>query len=167
MIEREGKTIRIYSARWKAWIGVLIFGACTAGAWWLYQSGVIGRGISLMILIGVTGLGTLAMLFYALNRKPLIEMNEQGLGLFNGVFRTRLDVPWTHVQDVRAFDFRHHSMIGFELKPDVADGYGALARMSREMLGVHLAVPSVTLPGGSQGMLELIRAKWEAERPAE
>lgn len=162
MIEQDGTTIRIYTAKWKAWLWVGIFGAASALVVMAYQSGY--RGIGVWIGLGLGPLVTLAMLFTTFFSKPILEINESGLVLFNGLFSGPMKIEWNEIEDIREVEVRHNRLMGIALKPECKAGHGTLARFTYQSLGVHLGVPLLTLPGKGAQLLELVRGKWELGR---
>jgi len=162
MIERDGETVRIYSAKWKAWLGVVVMASVSGIGVALYQSGNDNLSVWAMLVFGP--LSAVSMLFFALYRKPLIEMDGKGVRFFGGMFKPPLDVPWSDIEDIRILESRFNKLIGFQFKSDAPAAQGALARFNFAALGTHGAVQCATLPGENTQMFDLIVAKWELGR---
>lgn len=162
MIERDGETIRIYSAKWKAWLGFFVMASVSGIGVALYQPGNANLHVWVMLVCGP--LGAAGMLFFALYRKPLIEMDGKGARFFSGMFSPPLDVPWRDIEDIRMLESSFNKLIGFQLKSDAPAAQGALVRFNFNAMGMHMAVQCATLPGENTQMFDLIVAKWESGR---
>lgn len=163
MIERDGESVRIYADRWKSWLGVALMVAVSVFGVALHQSGKADLYVWVFMVGGP--LGAVSLLFFALYRKPLIEMNGVGARFFAGMFRPPLDVPWSDIEDIRMLESRfNNKLICFQLKSEAPAAEGALVRFNFNALGIHMAVQCTTLPGENTQMFDLIVAKWELGR---